>query len=217
MNGAFFISLFMREMESYKHILLDLGGVIINLDYSKTTDAFKKLGIDNFEKLYTQFSQTNLFDDYETGKISTQHFLNKLLTELPQGTSPNQIVSAWNAMILDIPQSRIDLLLKLRAQGKKVYMLSNTNEIHYQKVERIWKASFDTQPSDYYDQIYLSHELGMRKPDVSTFEMVLNKLNLNSEEVLFVDDSIQHIEGARAAGIHSIHLTKELEITQLFS
>lgn len=207
----------MREIESFKHILLDLGGVIINLDYSKTTEAFKKLGLENFDALYTQFAQSNLFDDYETGQISTQHFVNKLLSSLPPGTSPYQIVNAWNAMILDIPQQRINLLLNLRNQGKKLYMLSNTNEIHYQKVKRIWKASLDSQPSDYYDRIFLSHEMGMRKPDVSTFEAVLNELDLSADEVLFIDDSIQHILGAQAVGIKCVHLTPDLEFTQLFS
>lgn len=217
MNGAFFISLSMREIESFEHILLDLGGVIINLDYSKTTEAFKKLGLENFDALYTQFAQSNLFDDYETGQISTQHFVNKLLSSLPPGISPNQIVNAWNAMILDIPSERIETLQKLRGAGKKVYMLSNTNEIHFQKVERIWRASFNSNPAEYYDEVFLSHQIGMRKPHVSTFETVLQRLKLKPEHVLFVDDSIQHIKGAQETGIQSLHLTPNLEFAQLFS
>ena len=94
----------------FSTVLFDLGGVLIRLDYQRTITAFKQLGISNFDELYTQANQQQLFDLFETGMISPQRFINQLLDFLPNGASPNQVVNAWNAMILDVPDASIDVL-----------------------------------------------------------------------------------------------------------
>ena len=116
-------------------IIFDLGGVILNLDYSLTTKAFQDLGLLNFEEMYAQANQTSIFDDLEIGKISAQHFINLVLPYLPVGTSANKVVHAWNAMILDFPKEHLELLMELK-KTKKLFLLSNTNEIHIQAVYR---------------------------------------------------------------------------------
>lgn len=207
----------MRNIHSYDHYILDLGGVIINIDYERAIQAFAKIGAADFEKIYNQFAQSDIFDRYETGKISSQHFVNKILDILPNGTTPNQVVEAWNAMILDLPIERIELINELRAKGKKVYMLSNINDLHHAKAWRVWSNVHATSPEDTYDKIYLSHIIGRRKPDPQTFTFVCSDLVLQPSEVLFIDDSIQHIKGAHEAGLDAILLERNTTINQLFS
>ena len=89
--------------ESIENIIFDLGGVILNIDYQLTENAFKSLGLQDFSSMYTQAAQTGLFDNYEKGKCSTPYFINALLDFLPTNTSANKVVAAWNAMILDFP------------------------------------------------------------------------------------------------------------------
>ncbi|MFT6500668.1 MAG: putative hydrolase of the HAD superfamily [Crocinitomicaceae bacterium] len=202
--------------EKIHNIIFDFGGVIINIDYEVTIEAFKKLGIDNFEALYSQASQSNLFDDIETGKISPQHFINGLLELLPSGISPNKVVHAWNAMLLDIPKGRIELLQNLSTKYR-IFLLSNTNSIHIDAALRTWDKVSDTPIESVFETIYFSHMVGMRKPNLEIFDYVCEQHKLNKQETLFIDDSIQHIEGAKKSGLHALHLTGGLDIQDVFS
>lgn len=200
----------------YKAVIFDLGGVIINIDYAATIEAFETLGHGDFQTVYSQAQQSGLFDELETGKISGQRFVNELLPHLKVGTSPNKVVAAWNAMIGTVPKERIELLQKVR-EKYPIYLLSNTNELHLHAVLRSWNAACNQPMSAFFDGIYLSHEIGMRKPNAEIFEFVCRKNDLNPAETLFIDDSIQHIKGARLAGLHAFHLTDFGALDQLFS
>jgi HAD superfamily hydrolase (TIGR01549 family) len=206
---------FLHSMK-YEAIIFDLGGVIINLDYQRTIHAFHLLGADDFQQLYTQASQSSVFDDYETGKISSQHFINKLLDFLPSGTTPNKVVAAWNEMILDVPIQKIELLDHLKSQ-LPIFLLSNTNEIHMDKVRREWKKSTSQSMESSFHQIYLSYQMGMRKPDQDIFQKVCADHDLDPSKTLFIDDSIQHIDGARSIGLCTHHLTSSAELYSVFS
>lgn len=192
-------------MKNYEVIIFDLGGVILNLDYTLTTKAFQSLGLKNFDEIYAQANQTSLFDDLEIGKISAQFFINSLLPYLPQGVTANKVVHAWNAMILDFPQERLDLLVELR-KTKKVILLSNTNEIHIQAVNRSLANTTNQKIESFFDKVYLSHEIGLRKPNVEIFEFVCKDQNITPSTALFIDDTIRHVEGAKRIGLNAIHL-----------
>jgi FMN phosphatase YigB (HAD superfamily) len=197
-------------------IIFDLGGVLIDLDYSKTTKEFEDLGVSNFSDLYSQANQTELFSDFETGKISSQRFINELLNYLPNGISANKVVKAWNAMILGVPQIRLDLLIKLKERFP-IFLLSNTNELHVPVVRREWNRITDLPMEHFFNKIYFSHELGMRKPDKGIFNEVCKREGLIPESTLFVDDSLQHIVGAKNAGLITLHLTDPSLLDQLLS
>ena len=200
----------------YTAIIFDLGGVIIHIDYSATIRAFEKLGHSDFHTMYSQAQQSGLFDELETGKISGQRFVNELLPYLKVGTSPNKVVAAWNEMIGSVPKERLDLLQKVR-EKHPVFLLSNTNELHMQAVHRSWNEASEKPMSDYFNHIYLSHEIGMRKPNADIFAFVCHENNLNPAETLFIDDTLQHIEGARACGLQTVHLTDFALLDQIFS
>lgn len=200
----------------FEAIVFDLGGVLIDLDYNRTINAFKQLGIADFDKMYSQAAQNNLFDDFETGQISAQRFVNSLLPYLRPGTTPNKVVHAWNAMILSVPPAKIKLLEDLRKKYP-IFLLSNTNELHVPVVRREW-AKVTSQPmEDFFDHIYFSHEIHLRKPTSEIFEFVCDQQNLVPEKTLFIDDSIQHIKGAEQIGLQTIHLEEPDKLYQLFS
>lgn len=204
------------NLDHCEAIIFDLGGVIINLDYELTTNAFQELGMSNFKESYSQLAQNSLFDDFETGKISSQHFINKLLPFLHLGTNANQVVHAWNSMILDVPNKKIELLTSLRSKFR-LFLLSNTNDIHMVKVRREWKKVSDQPMEDYFETIFLSNEMGLRKPDPYIFNVVCREKGLYPEKTLFIDDSPQHIAGARSIGLHTIHLTNPEDLYSVFS
>jgi len=204
------------KMNSFDAVIFDLGGVIINLDYQKTIRAFQELGMSNFEQVYSQMAQSDLFDSYETGKISTQHFINLLLPHLPSGTSPNKLVAAWNAMILDVPPKKIDLLTQLKL-SIPTFLLSNTNDLHIQKVRDEWKKVTHLSMEDSFHKMYLSHEIKLRKPTAQAFSYVLDQNGLEAARTLFIDDTIQHIEGAKNLGLQTLHLTDPEFLYEFFS
>jgi len=201
---------------TYDAVILDLGGVIINLDYNKTIHAFEALGMKDFNTVYSQAAQTNLFDNFETGQVSAQHFVNSLLPHLKQGTTPNKVVHAWNAMILDVPLKKLALLESLKSRYP-VFLLSNTNELHVPVVRREFAKVTDFPMEHFFTQLYFSNEIKMRKPNAEIFEFVCKENNLNPAKTLFVDDSIQHIEGAHSIGLIAEHLKNPEDLYQLFS
>mgnify|MGYP000022179910 FL=1 len=203
-------------MKKIDAIIFDLGGVLIDIDYTKTRQAFENLGISNFNELYSQASQQDLFDRFETGQISGQHFINLLLNYFSEPISPNKVVHAWNAMLFDFQIEKLTLLEEL-AEKYPLFLLSNTNELHV-PIVRQRLAKLTAKPLEaYFKKVYFSHELGLRKPNAEIFEVVCSENNLNPSTTLFIDDSIQHIEGAKKCGLQTIHLTPDKDLRAYFS
>ena len=184
-------------------VVFDLGGVVIDLNYNATIQAFQELGSKDFQELYSQALQSDLFDRYETGQISSLHFINKLKELLPQHLTPNQIVSAWNAMIQEFQPDKLKFLEEMKATHTTA-LLSNTNDLHMDCVRRKLNNVSEKPLEDYFHYTFLSHELQMRKPNEEVFRFICEKMDVSPEKVLFVDDSIQHIEGAGKAGLNDI-------------
>lgn len=192
-----------------KNIILDLGGVLLNLDYQKTIDAFIQLGIKDFDELYTQLSQEHLFDEYEKGNINCQDFINGLKNYLPSEVTEQEIIDAWNAMLLDFPKERIELLEKLNSMYNLV-LLSNTNKIHVEAFLKILEQENGHKSLDpFFNTVYYSCDMGMRKPDAEIFEKVCELEGFLPEETIFIDDSPQHVEGAKSIGINAFYLDVE--------
>src|SRR5690606_30681282 len=127
-----------------------------NLDYSLTTQAFQDLGLTNFEEMYSQAAQTGLFDRFEKGLCSPSYFVNALLDYMPAGTTPNQVVAAWNAMILEFPMENIDLLRTLK-EKYRIFLLSNTNEIHIQYFNRkLSQLVSEKDLTPFFEKVYFS-------------------------------------------------------------
>ncbi len=201
---------------TFKTILFDLGGVLIDIDYLATENAFKKLGVSQFETYYTQFAQNQIFDRFECGEISPQHFVNLLLPNTLAGTTPNQVVGAWNQMIGSFPGQKIELLSQL-SKHYPLFMLSNTNALHWVEVQREWQKATPQPTSAYFSQIFLSHQIQMRKPHEETFLWVCEQMGFEPKDVLFIDDSPQHIEGAKQAGLQTFFYQNAADFYGFFS
>ncbi|WP_291908640.1 HAD family phosphatase [Chitinophaga sp. CB10] len=203
-------------MQGIKNIIFDLGGVILNIDYQKTNDAFVKLGAENFHELYSQFKGSSLFNDLETGHVTNEEFLAEMHKHLPEGVTDEQIIAAWNAMLLDFPLQRLQLLQQLRQQYN-LYLLSNTNAIHVDHFNKILMESRGIPSlAEFFDKIYYSHLVGYRKPGSEIYQVVLDENGLKAGETVFIDDTLPNIEPAKQLGIHTIHLQAPKTILDIF-
>ncbi len=206
-----------RLLPSINNIIFDLGGVVINIDYPRTQQAFEALGIDRFGEIYSQAAQTGVFDKFETGRISSDEFRNALRKTLADiVVSDKAFDEAWNAMLLDFPTARLETLAKLQ-QRFRIFLLSNTNEIHLRSFEqRLFDTIGINSLSGYFERCYYSHECHLRKPDAEVFQLVLSENGLKPEETLFFDDTIRHVESARKLGMHALHVGGDISVEELY-
>ena len=204
------------NFSSIKNIIFDLGGVIINIDFQYTFEAFAKLGDTDILKTLQKFEGLQVFKRYEMGELSDQQLRDLLRKEFNTRVSDEEIDKAWNALLMDIPPARIDLLQNLKNKYR-TFLLSNTNKIHIQEVNEILHRSTGVKNlSALFEKIYYSYEMKMSKPAVDIYFHVLKEQGLKAEETLFVDDNKDNIEGAKAAGLKVLHVQAPQTIIELF-
>jgi HAD superfamily hydrolase (TIGR01509 family) len=193
-------------MQSIRNIIFDLGGVLINLDNKLTEKAFVDLGAENFRQYFGHGFAASFFREYEIGKISDEEFIVHLRGLGNLTVSDEIIIEAWDALLLDFPQRRIELLKELRKQYR-IFLFSNTNALHMKTVRRIFYNTFGEATLDaLFEKTYYSNELGMRKPDVNSYLHITGENFLKPSETLFVDDALINVEGANAAGLKGYFL-----------
>ncbi|MFN0187851.1 MAG: HAD family hydrolase [Bacteroidia bacterium] len=189
-----------------KNIIFDLGGVIINLSTQNTVDEFAKLAGISQEEVNQRMIQSQEFHDYEKGLISDSSFRTHVCGMLGKIASDVEIDRCWNAMLLDIPIERIRLLERLK-NNYRIFLLSNTNEIHLKCFSSIvnhvtGNASLDS----YFEKAYYSHHMKMRKPDAEIYDFVLTENKLNPSQTIFLDDNLTNLKGAEQCGINTFHV-----------
>jgi putative hydrolase of the HAD superfamily len=193
-------------MTSVRAVIFDLGGVLINLAPERTRLAFEQLGIRDFDRLFTVYHATPLFDQLETGHVSPLEFLDALKKELPEGVTDQAIVDAWNAMLLDFRLDSLRFVEQLNAR-MPVFLYSNTNIIHYASFLQTLRETTPYASLDMlFRKAYYSHEIGHRKPDAGGYLHILEEQGMEAQHTLFVDDNTRNIEGAGAVGLQTLQL-----------
>ena len=144
--------------------------------------------------------ENSIFLDFETGKVDEDYFLQSIFTLLKGNASKEQIAQAWNSMLLELPAHRVEIIKQLKSKYR-LFLLSNTNSIH---INAVFEEHGKTVFEELFEKIYLSHEIGIRKPDVACYEYVLRDANLKGSETVFVDDNRMNLKGAESAGINTI-------------
>lgn len=196
-----------------KNIILDFGDIFIDLDKSATPKALRKLGLET----HTPALEI-LFNDYEKGLLSSSKFLSELSNYIPSA-SEQDLVAAWNCILLDFPDRRLKFIESLARENQhKLLLLSNTNDIHIEYVKQKMGMEKFNRFKNSFDVFYLSYEMGMRKPDSEIFEFVLKENGLTASETLFVDDTKENTDSAAQIGIKvwNLQVGKE-DISQLKS
>lgn len=202
-------------MVSIQHIIFDLGGIFLNLDYTRTATAFKQLGVVHFDALFTQHHANPLFSGLETGTVSEADFYQEIRNITGLLLTDTQIADAWNAMLLDMPPERISWLQAV-AQQYPIYLFSNTNAIHYRQLLQICSRDLGTLHFNGLFQFAgYSHLLGYRKPEVESFRLLLDQLAIDPAHTLFIDDTPGNIRGAQEAGLHTLFLPPPQQVLEL--
>lgn len=171
-----------------KNLILDFGGVLIDLDRQRCVEHFKELGLPDVEVALDLYHQQDFFQKYEKGLITSADFRDIIRGKIGKPVTDARIDEAWNSFLVGIPDYKLELLLELR-KNYVVYLLSNTNEIHWQWSCRHAFPYKTFRVEDYFEHIYLSYEMNMAKPDAGIFQKVLDDTGISPWETLFIDDS----------------------------
>jgi putative hydrolase of the HAD superfamily len=199
----------LNERVGIKNIIFDLGGVLYDIRYENIADTFRSYGLQDFEKLYAQAGQAKEIDLFEEGKITPEQFRNFIRSLSHHNLSDKQIDTAWNAILIDIPEARVELLKKLKKKYR-LFLFSNTNAINCNEFEQFVTHKFGENILEtHFKKAYYSHTLGIKKPKPEAFQKICEEQNLQPTETLFIDDTERHILGAQKAGLQTCWLRDE--------
>jgi len=200
---------------SVKNIIFDFGGVIIDVDEQLTINEFAKLGAADISRAAgNEFIE--LVRKFEKGIFTPDIFRNKLRDYLDLSATDQEIDDAWNALLFDIPAERIEVIEKVK-KNYNIFLLSNSNEIHYDLYVRDLQLRFGYNEFDeLFHQAYFSFDLHLSKPNSEIYEFVLYQEGLKPEETLFIDDKEENIKAAAKLGIQTYKLNKPERIRDIF-
>lgn len=206
----------MKINNTIKNIIFDFGGVILDIDPIQTLVAIQELGFEDIKRFEDKEFQTNIIEKFERGIISPETFRNKVREFMQIKVCNQDLDDAWNALLFDIPEKRIRVLEEVK-KNYSIYLLSNSNEIHYDMYLRDLQLRFGYHNFDLlFDKAYFSFDLHLNKPNPEIFEFVLDQHKMIPDQTLFIDDTLQHIETARSLGLHTYHLKKPEKVRDLF-
>lgn len=182
--------------------IFDLGNVIVDIDFNRVLGVWSDLSRVPLATLKSRFHMGESFHQHERGEISDEVFAQKMCDELELSLSFEQFAAGWQAVFVGVRPDVIAIMHKLREQGERVVILSNTNRLHCE----FWPAEYP-EVNAAADKIYLSQEMGLRKPEPAIYQRLLNEEECSAEDAIFFDDNPDNVEAARKLGIHSLLVT----------
>ena len=192
--------------QNVKNIIFDLGCVLVGLDKQRCVRAFEQIGAGDVASYVRDHRTADLFFDIETGQMTTEEFCDEVRRMSRCKAEDKDIVWAWNQLLLGIPDEKKQRLVELNKEYR-LFLLSNTNDMHWQKCVKDFFPYQNLGVNDYFEDIYLSYELQLTKPNRMIFETVLRHSQLQAAETLFIDDVKENCESAAQLGILVMHET----------
>ncbi len=189
--------------DNLKNVVLDLGGVLYDIDPERTIAGLKDLLLPEAANSISEESITEMVHAMETGRWTDEFFITKVKESCKPGVTEEDILKAWNMILINFPEHRVDMVKSL-SEKYRLFLLSNTNDIHIRHFEALFLDKYGFPLPDLFEKIYYSSVIGMRKPDINAFLHVLDDSGLKASETVMVDDRRDNCEGAQSAGMKFI-------------
>jgi putative hydrolase of the HAD superfamily len=206
----------MKTHQPVNTIIFDFGGVILDIDPILTLNELKNLGVEDLDIFKSPYFQHDIMGKFERGILTPEVFRDKVREFIGINLCDQDIDDAWNALILDIPKERIKVLEDVK-KNYPIFLLSNSNEIHYDIYVRDLQLRFGYREFDQlFTKAYFSFDLHLSKPNPEIFEFVINQHKLIPEQTLFIDDTAEHLEAASKLGMQTYQLKTPERVRDLF-
>lgn len=198
-----------------KNIIFDLGNVLFDLDLGKTGRVLHALAGESYAAAHAQLLRDRVFEIYEVGGMPTEEFLDAVRLASNPPLEAEQVKIAWNSIFVEFPRARLDLLLRLR-QRYQVFLLSNINDLHANWIDDYLLREYGVTDFQhhYFDGVYYSHLIRLRKPNPAIYEYVLADAELLPEETVFFDDLEPNVLAAQQVGIQAFVHPIGMEIAE---
>jgi putative hydrolase of the HAD superfamily len=205
------------SLEGIRNIIFDLGGVLLDLDFTAPVREFEALGLNSGHLDYRQAIRDPLFLRFETGDATSGEFRERIREIIGNPGAPDGLIdAAWCSMMDAIPPEKIALLKSL-AERYRLFLFSNTNAIHIAYFLERFERQYGYNVETLFEKCFYSHLIGDRKPLASSFEKVLSLGNMQKEETLFVDDFEENARAAADFGLKAIHYRPGTDLSRYFN
>ncbi len=198
-----------------KNIIFDLGGVLLNINPLLSLLELEKISGIGRDELILRFLNEKIFEKFDTGSLNPAQFREKLCHILNCSVSDAEIDRCWNKLLLDFPPDRVEMLQQIR-NNYRIFLLSNTNSIHFDHYTQEFFENYGIRMTELFDELFLSYEIGIHKPDAGIYTHVLQHAGIEASESVFFDDSLSNIEAAKLLGIRGIQVTDDRDVTSFF-
>lgn len=203
------------QASKIKNIIFDLGGVLLNINPLLSLLELEKISGIAKDELLVKLANGQIFEKFDTGRLNPAQFRNKLCQILKHEVTDSEIDRIWNKLLLDFPSHRVEMLKQL-SKNYRVFLLSNTNSIHFDHYTSVFYEKYGIRMTDLFERLFLSFEIGIHKPDAGIYTHVLQHAGIEALETVFFDDSLANIEAAGKLGIEVIHITDGKDVTSFF-
>ena len=185
-----------------KTIIFDFGNVLINLDFQRCFDTFYEVTGLRWDMDNMPSEITSAIHKYDRGHISDEAFL-WVFQQHCSNSDPRELIRAWNSLLGEISKERFKMLESLKPDYNLV-ILSNINNLHIRKIHIYLNKDHNISDFEerYFDHVFYSHIIGMRKPDDEIYQHVTESLSVNKSDILFIDDLHENITAAKSYGWH---------------
>ena len=201
--------------DNIQNIIFDMGGVLVGLDATRCINAMHTAGCGVLANYVEEHRTEDLFLDTELGRIDAEGFCDEVRRLCCEGATDNnnnatiptneRIIWAWNELLTGIPLRKLHALAELKRRGKRLFLLSNTNIMHWERCRDEFFTADNRQATDYFDKIFLSYEMHLAKPDAEIFRQAVAQAGINAADTLFIDDNLDNCRSAESIGLHSLH------------
>ena len=197
-------------MKKYDNLIFDFGGVLLDLAVSRCKEMFHALGFEEIDNLLGTAHQKGILDRFERGLITGQEFYDSVRALIGEAGKDASVITdarireAWVSMAEALPAYRLEEIAKLKREGYHVSALSNTNCIHWDYCRHFFvDAGFP--PEELFENVWLSYEMHLAKPDTAIFKKVLEVSGYQPGRTLFIDDAPKNCQAAESCGIHTFN------------
>ncbi|HXC55288.1 MAG TPA: HAD family phosphatase [Rhizomicrobium sp.] len=192
--------------EPVEALLFDLGGVFVDIDFQRAIARWAAHAGCEPERIRGRYMHDEAYERHERNEIGVGDYFASLRTSLGIDLTDAQFLDGWNAIFGDVIPGFAPLLARAAAQ-LPTYAFTNTNPAH----EAFWSVRFADGLKP-FRRIFVSSTLGLRKPERRAFDHVAREIGVPAARILFFDDAIANVEGARAAGMQAVHVRSNEDV-----
>jgi len=186
------------QKSAIKALLFDMGGVVLEVDFGSVFRSWASMSVLDEKQIKSRFKMDECYEQHERGHIEASEFFEHLRDTLQLTATDDEMITAWNAIFGSEIEASFDAIDTVRNKIP-TYAFTNTNRTH----QLYWEHHFP-RVGNTFEKLFVSSEIGLRKPDAKAFEFILKDISIKPHELLFFDDSTENIEGAKRLGIQTV-------------